>query len=479
MAGSEIIHSRTFKKILAISAIAVASLGLGIWLNWPQERRPGHELLALLPPSEKIRQLTVEHSRDAGKKAFPTNKCAPALAFHQFRTSGHTASVTYGIGDRGDLKVSVVQMRRESVNKVHEALSSATHCSISFPDGPRRVSIKIARPWFGDTSALFNVTDIYQKTNVYGRPRLYEHLAFTASGEYLLMIEGNLTSAEEINDVYPQLVAGLDRELNTSFSEPNLSGGGCQPANLAVKNLPPNAKPLLQRIQTIHDLACKGDAEGVLSAAPPDLTSDTDFRSRVKTDPSYLAVLARTLEARGIYQDWAVIYRLPDSVVTFSTYDPVAWSSSNTSWETYVYQCSKSTDPAARRRCFGPPGGADWEAWISEQGCRVDMDNEIIEAVEFQDLTGDGYNEAVLVFKCYTNDGRYWLRVRVFDGQSSPDALPTQPPWVDFTDPNLNVADVELIAGTLTLTFWADAPHSPPITHRLQWKTDQFEFLPR
>lgn len=295
------------------------------------------------------------------------------------------------------------------------------------------------------------------------------------------MIHAHLVTLETVAEVYPQIVAEFDRELDTAFLQPNESVGGCRPVNLAIANLPSTkfSIDILSEVQAIHDLACRADTQHVRGAVPQGLIIDNGFVADELSDFGRQAGLEKVLESRGIYRHGAVRYQFNDSVVVFSTY-----RNDYSLWDAYVRQCSTATGRAAQQ-CgpdpYGPLGGTDWHDLLSEEGCAADDTSSTITEAHFQDLTGDGYPDPVLLIACTLSDDGIWEDVRVYDGRSPSDSPRLMQSFGDYFY-SLRPYRMTLASDTLTVVSSPGPEDTGPtseLTDRFQWNGEAFVFLSR
>ncbi|SDW16287.1 hypothetical protein SAMN05216215_1001334 [Saccharopolyspora shandongensis] len=473
-------------RVLALVVVVAAGVGLGIWWNRPPEVRSPQEVAALLPAAGDGFRANDESSYDRVSFLATVEDCAPVPVVQQFRTASSAVFKGYTIGEETSALVAIVQLAQDDVAPVRDALRSAGNCQRPDTSGGS-VWTKIARPWFGDVSALFTTTDTTMDaegrfvTNIGGGPVW----TFTMSDEWLVAIGAYTSPLQTAADIYPPMLAAFDREVGTNFLQPGESRGGCPPADVAIADLPPGAlsRQAITQLQSMHDLACQNRMDAVLAvlSAPLVVDDGVDVDGRVDVDDP--AGFARILESRAVYRNGAVTYRSGDSALVFSTlYTPGA---PPLGWDAYVRHCS-TAEPAAARLCepdpYGPLGGADWTAVLAERGCGEEY--PAIVHSRFQDLTGDGRPEPVLAVNCDLADGTRLREVQVYDGGSPPDsprliqALLGDDPGPQGT--GLAPATVTLSGDELTVQSWSWPPDDPQgnpnllVTDGFRWQDGNF-----
>ncbi|MEV0696563.1 hypothetical protein AB0I53_01385 [Saccharopolyspora sp. NPDC050389] len=411
-------------RVLALVAVVAVGVGLGIWWARPPEVRSPQEVAALLPVERGQFRSDEDDSFDRGFFLAAVQDCAPGPVVQQFRTASSAVFKGYTIGEETAAQVAIVQLEQEGVAPVQDALRSAGNCRRPSSSG-EVLWTKIARPWFGDVSALFTATDVTvdseeQVVYAIGGGPVW---TFTMSDEWLVAIGAYTSPLQTVAEIYSPMLEAFDSEVGTDFLQPGESRGGCPPANVAIADLPPDvlSRQAITQLQSMHDLACQDRMDAVLAAMSAPLVVDDGTTVDVLVDVDDPAGFARILETRGVYRNGAVSYRSGDSALVFSTlYDP---GFPSLGWDAYVRRCS-TAEPAAAQLCgpdpYGPLGGADWTATLVERGCAAE--DAAIAHSRFQDLTGDGRPEPVLVVSCDLADGTRLREVQVYDGGSPPDS---------------------------------------------------------
>lgn len=414
--------NRYGKRALAVGLLLALGIAGGVWWvrGGAEELDSPEELTALLPPAGSGRFLTKEVGPiEVSAVQASMEQCGPVPVVQKFRTRAPAGFVRYGVGETS-VDVAVVRLADEDVGPVGAALRSSTHCERSGPDNTETWWTKVDHPWFGDAAALFRVAD----SNVAGEPLLNGGpvWSFTTSGEWLVAVGAYRATVDGAAQIYRELLSGWDREVGTHFLAPGRSRSDCGSPELPVGALTDEAAAALA---TVHDMACRGQAElvGAMQSAP--LVVDSGFAD----DPGAVDIgdpgeFARLLESPAVHRNGALSFRRGDTAAVFSTVR--SGGLAGIGWDAHVQHCSAAA-PVAARMCGpdpnGPLGGADWPSLAAEAGCASDMYpfGPISHAL-FEDLTGDGRQEAVIALLCDTEDGSELGEVRVYDGASSPDS---------------------------------------------------------
>ncbi|PKW19007.1 hypothetical protein [Saccharopolyspora spinosa] len=421
-------------RVLALVGIVVLGVAAGIWWSWPKDTSPqrhqapelsSRQLAELLPAAGVGRFRSREDALDRNSFLAAVQDCAPVPAIQQFRTTSTAGFASYVLDRDTPVQVAVVRVDRERVAQVQDALSSAGNCHHP-ADGGEQAWTKIARPWFGDVSALFTTTDVTpgeQDVYAIGGPVW----TFTMSDEWLVAVGAYTAPLETVAEIYPPLLERFDREVGTHFLRPGESRGGCRPANLVIHDLPPGAlsDQAVMALQGMHDMACQDRADEVRSLmSTPLVVDDGSTDDGTSVDIGDPGEIARILETRGVYRNGAVQYRLGDSALVFSTLSSPG--AKFLTWDAYVRDCATAM-PSAARMCgpdpYGPLGGADWRQVLAERGCDPDPGlPKPVQHAQFQDFTGDGRPDAVLVVSCSLTGDAQLNAVQVYDGGSPPES---------------------------------------------------------
>ncbi|MGP4015639.1 hypothetical protein [Saccharopolyspora sp. 5N708] len=418
--------NRYGRRALAVGGVAALGLALGIWWSWsPGEVNSSQEMTELLPAAWQA----PFRARDEGPVQRNSilaamESCGPVPVVEKFRTRDPAVFTIYELDNRARVQVAAVRLAPEDRSPVQDALRSSTHCQR--PASPERGATawtKVARPWFGEASALFRTsdTDLAADSAANSMVNAGPVWSFTMSGQWLVAIGGYRTSVETVAWVYPQLLGRWDREVGTHFLAPGESRSDC--GSPGLDDLPTGALRESERMMlaSVHDLACRGQVDVLRSLPSVPLIVDNGFATEVDIgDP---AEFARTMETRAVHRNGAISFRQGDSALVFSTLRP--GGELRPAWDAYVQRCSTATALAARM-CgpdpYGPLGGADWSTVLADTGCEPDSDLGAIRQAVFQDVTGDGQGDAILGLFCDAGGGPGRGEVRIYDGASPPES---------------------------------------------------------
>ncbi|MCI2418567.1 hypothetical protein MOQ72_14095 [Saccharopolyspora sp. K220] len=415
--------NRYGRRALAVGGLAALGLAVGIWWSWsPVEVNSPQEMTELLPADWQAPfRARYEGPVQRNSILAAMETCGPVPVVEKFRTREPAAFMIYDLDNRATVQVAAVRLAPEDRASVQDALRTSTHCQRP-ASSERNAAVqwtKVARPWFGEASALFRVSDTNLAADSAGNSVVTAGSvwSFTMSEQWLVAIGGYRTSVETVASVYPQLLGEWDREVGTHFLAPGESRSDC--GSPGLDDLPTGALRESERtmLASAHDLACQGQVDVLRSLPSVPLVVDNGFATEVDIgDP---AEFARLMETRAVYRNGAISFRQGDSALVFSTLRPGELQ--RPAWDAYVQRCSTATALAAQM-CgpdpYGPLGSADWSAVLADTGCEPDSDLGPIRQALFQDVTGDGQEDAILALLCDAGRGE----VRIYDGASPPES---------------------------------------------------------
>ncbi|MDA3649362.1 hypothetical protein LZ318_39855 [Saccharopolyspora indica] len=410
-------------RALAVGLLLVLGIAAGIWwIRGGPEAGPGtpEELTALLPAAGTGPFRTKEQSPAKTRAILASlEQCGPEPVVQKFRTRAPASFAFYGMNEDSTALVAVVRLDPEDREPVREALRTSGHCDRPGTGDERVWWTKVDRPWFGEESALFRETysgGPPEDPVVSGGGSVW---SLAASGDWLVAV--STSTMDELERIYPDLLAGWDRATGTHFLAPGRSRSDCREPELPA-DVPAEAE---EGLATIRGMACQGRAELVRAMQSAPLVLDSGFA----TGPAAVDIgdpveLARLLETPAVHRNGALSFRRGDSAAVFSTVR--SGGLAGIGWDAYVRHCATAV-PVAARQCGpdpnGPLGGADWPSLAAGAGCASDFHpfGPISHAL-FQDVTGDGRQDAIIALLCESGDGAALGEVRVHDGASVRDS---------------------------------------------------------